>query len=263
LANQEKGKFKYYSYYLREARQAGTPYQYLFMFAGWELRKIAATVYSKRLNEHDKIPYLKLIEKLNTLSNHDIPNFISFNYDTLLEQALENIYYPALDPEEVGKYPVLKPHGSVNWIHTNNKPISSRRTPLPIDEIGFLEGVLHQHSIIGLSFNKIEFDMDKQLELGASEVGNLYGNRILNEFDRMLREADQIIIIGYSFPFADTHIRNAIHKSRPINLKKVILIDKKSGNNVEKSMSAISSLLKVPADKIDVYDDGVENWINI
>jgi len=262
LANHDKGKFKYYSYYLRESPQARTPYQYLFMFAGWELRKIAAKVYSKTLNEHEKISYLKLKEKIISLSYQDIPNFISFNYDTLLEQALENIYYLALDPKEVGKYPVLKPHGSVNWIHTNNKRISSQRTPLPIDEIGFLEGVLHQHSIIGLVFNKIEFDMDKQLELGASEVANLYGNRILNEFERMLRETEQVIIIGYSFPFADAHVRNSILRSRPINLKKVILIDKKAGNNIEKSMSAISSLLKVPSNNIDVYDDGVENWIN-
>lgn len=65
---------------------------------------------------------------------------------------------------------------------------------------------MHQHSIIILVFSKIEFDLDKQLELGASEVANLYGNRILNELDRMLREAEQVIIKGFSFPFADANL---------------------------------------------------------
>jgi len=51
-------------------------------------------------------------------------------------------------------------------------------------------------------------------------------------------------------------------KSHPTNLNKVILIDKRSGNNIEKSIAAVTSLLRTSTDKIEVYDKGVENWIN-
>lgn len=263
LAKQEKDRFKYYSYYLHDAPQSQTPYKYLFMFAGWELRKIVAKVYSKKLDEHEKILYFKLKDKIITLSNCDIPKFISFNYDTLLEQALGNYYYLAVDYEEEGNYPVLKPHGSVNWIHTASKSIVSKKKPIPINEVGFLEGVLNQHSIVGLVSDKIEFDIDKQFELNAREVANLYGNKIIEKFCHLLSETEQLIIIGYSFPFTDTHVRNTILKSHPANLRKVVLIDKKSGNNIEKSRDAVISLVKTSADKVDVYDNGIENWINI
>jgi len=31
---------------------------------------------------------------------------------------------------------------------------------------------------------------------------------------------------------------------------------------IEKSISAINSLFKIPTDKIDIFDGGIEKWIN-
>ena len=262
LAKREIEKFKYYSYYLYDDPQSKTPYEYLFMFAGWELRKIAAKIYSKGLNEHEKTSYLNLKDKIIGLSNSDIPKFISFNYDTLLEQALENYYYLALDQEDLGSFPVLKPHGSVNWLHSVGTSIVSEKEPIPIDKVGFNEGAFHQHSIVGLVSNKIEFDFRKQFDLNSGEVATLYAYRIIPVFESLLREAEQLIIIGYGFPFTDAHIRSTMIKSHPTNLNKVILIDKRSGNNIEKSIAAVTSLLRTSTEKIEVFDKGVENWIN-
>lgn len=176
---------------------------------------------------------------------------------------MENYYYLALNQEEVGSFPVLKPHGSVNWLHSVRRSIVSEKEPIPIDKVGFNEGALYQHSIVGLVSNKIEFDFHKQFDLNSGEVSNLYADRIISEFERLLREAEQLIIIAYGFPFTDAHIRNTMIKSHLTNLNKVILIDKRSGNNIEKSIAAVNSLLRTSTDKIEVYDEGVENWINI
>jgi hypothetical protein len=262
LAQGEKSRFKYYSAFLYYSHKAYTPYQYLFMFAGWELRKLTAKTYSKLLNEEEKELYHKLRDKIIALSNQSVPSYISFNYDTLLEQALGNYYYLALDDKIEGNYPILKPHGSVNWLHTAYESITSEKEPIPIDRIGFDNGILYQHSIVGLVANKIEFDSQKQFKLHSGEVANLYADRIISEFKLLLREAEQLIIIGYSFPFTDTHVRNIFIESHPTNLKKIILVDKLAKNNIEKSISAIIGLLKISSDKIAVYDNGVENWIN-
>ena len=262
FAEQEDKKYKYYSYYQHDATKSFTPYEYLFLFAGWELRKIVAEEYSKILNESEKELYIKLKDKISSLANNDTANFISFNYDTLLEQVLENYYYLAIETKNENSYPVLKPHGSVNWLHTVGDKIVSESEPIPIDKIGFLDGLLHQHSIVGLVANKIEFNLYKQFELNSGEVGNLYANKIVSEFQRLLNESEKIIIIGYSFPFTDAHVRNAILQSRPINLQNVIVVDKKVEGYMDKIKSIVSRLLKINKDKIFTYGDGVENWIN-
>jgi len=262
FAEQEDKKQKYYSYYLHDASKSFTAYEYLFLFAGWELRKIAAAEYSKILNESEKALYNKLKDKILSLTNNDIASFISFNYDTLLEQVLGNYSYLALDTIKENSYQVLKPHGSVNWLHIVGERIFSKSDPIPIDEIGFLDGLLHQHSIVGLVANKIEFNLHKQFELRSGEVGNLYADKTISEFQRLLNKSERIIIIGYSFPFTDSHIRNAILKSQPINLKGVVVVDKTDKGGTEKIKSIVSRLLKIEKDKINIYGDGVENWIN-
>ena len=226
------------------------------------MRKIAVAEYSKILNETEKALYNQLKDNISSLTNNDIANFVSFNYDTLLEQVLENYSYLALDTIKKNSYPVLKPHGSVNWLHIVGEKIVSKCDPIPIDEIGFLDGLLHQHSIIGLVANKIEFNLHKQFELSSGEVGNLYADRTISEFQRLLKESERIIIIGYSFPFTDSHIRNTILNSQPINLKDVIVVDKTDKGDMEKIKSIVSRLFKIEKDKIDIYGDGVENWIN-
>ncbi|MCU1615827.1 MAG: hypothetical protein JWO98_3367 [Frankiales bacterium] len=64
---------------------------------------------------------LTLVTRLHDLSvSHGIRVcFISFNYDTLLEKAIEDRfghYFQSLDDYLSAPFPVYKPHGSTNWI---------------------------------------------------------------------------------------------------------------------------------------------------
>ena len=59
---------------------------------------------------------------------------VSFNYDTLLEEALDStlgIRFDSMGDYVTGNYKVIKPHGSINWWHRVDSPQFPSPTSIP------------------------------------------------------------------------------------------------------------------------------------
>jgi len=236
------------------------------MFAGWQLRKYVASVYSVTASDAIQESYRRLIKQLRKTTGGDELVFISFNYDTLLEQSLSSYHYYGLNDCEPrsNTFNIIKPHGSVNWLHVVNKSISQQKHPIPISQIGYKEnGELHQHAIVGLVANKIEYDKDKQAD---TCVKSLYVDRLLPLMTKELSEAHSIVVIGYSFPLVDGHIRNALKNSNPNKFNRLIIIDKdQSETNMKFMWDRLQLLLEVGYDRThssDFWNQGIESWID-
>ncbi len=137
------------------------------------------------------------------VSNDAKNTVITFNYDTLLEDSLKAIgrefsyIYDKLD----NRICILKPHGSLAWEDSagNDKYESSKLNKNPL--------------IIPPTWNKsMLFEFEK-----------IWKNCI-----EALRDSTRIIIIGYSFPRTDAHIRYLLSCGlmENISLRKIIVVDK-------------------------------------
>jgi hypothetical protein len=259
LAESESGDYKYYSHYYYKMPLSLSPYQFLFLFAGWELKKLVAKVYSKLASQNILKKYELLIKKIRKISDDSKQTFVSFNYDTLLEQSLGQFNYVGLNNPKQDVFNILKPHGSVNWVDDGNS-ISELPEPLAIEEIGFHENKLRQHSIVGLVSKKSEFDVDFQKSLNSDVVGCLYGNKITSYLMKSINSAEQLIVIGYSFPFTDGHIRKAFMESKPKSLKKVSLITNDS-DEATRISRIVCELFNVQEKNVISYCDGIERWV--
>jgi hypothetical protein len=63
---------------------------------------------------------------------------VSFNYDTLLEEALDStlgIRFDSMGDYVTGNYKVIKPHGSINWWHSVDSPKFPSPTSIPEDRV--------------------------------------------------------------------------------------------------------------------------------
>lgn len=266
LAQKENDKtYKYFWEYFNQDTQPRSPYEYFFMFAGWQLRKYVASVYSATASDAIRLQYGRLIKQLKKIVGGDEMVFISFNYDTFLEQSVSSYHYYGLDDLELrpNALNIIKPHGSVNWLHVVNKSISQQKHPIPISDIGYKNGELHQHAIVGLVANKIEYDKDKQDD---ACVKKLYVDRLLPLMTKELSEANCIVVIGYSFPLVDGHIRNALKNSSPKNLGRLLIIDKDQPDlNRDFNWERLNLLLGVGYGRTyqsEFWNHGVESWVD-
>ena len=253
-------EFKYYSEYLYRDQISRTPNEYFFMFAGWELRKIVVKKFSAILSETSRAKYEKLIRKIRGLAEGELIDLISFNYDTLLEQVLENwcyVGFPSVGSirNNKDKNCVIKPHGSVNWLHTSSEKIEPVHDPIPLDKIGYKNGKLIQHSIIGLVGNKFRHRDD-------DNVVYITYMKIMDSLEYAVSQAEQIIIIGYSFPLTDGHIKSVFIKGRPQKLKHIHVITKAQNNSeLELLTEKISQLFQINRSLVEPYSKGVEQWV--
>ena len=257
---EENLPFKYYSEFLFKDFVSRSPYEYFFEFAAWELKKVACAQFSVAGNDGIRYKYKALRSKIEKIKSSRKLSYISFNYDTLLEQVLDNWFYEGLpNANGDGKINVLKPHGSVNWLHIKDggqSTITPQDTPVTLDKTGYKDNRLYQPSIVGLVANKVEFKRHNTIE------GNVYGQNICSGMSAAICEAEQLIIIGYSFPITDGYVKEVFVKRRPQNLKEIHLVTKrqKSGD-VELLIEKTHRLFGVSKNCIKSYDSGVENWI--
>ncbi len=203
----------------------------------------------------------------------DGDTFIVFNYDVLLEQALWKVgKWSPLDGYTVGKVigaetnslsqnestnlkrkskcTILKMHGSVNWLQ---KSTTFRLLDLEItlrDETGdcYLESLtLSGKGAVWQDREMILPSYIKYYEFKES------GILIKNAIDA-LTSADEVYIIGYSFPPADS-ISHMLLSS--INAKaKIYLICKDSGSNVKRMLKGLG----VPS--VLNLGKAFEDWVN-
>lgn len=209
LADAEQSlKVKYYGWY-RDSHLRFSPAKYLFMFAGWDLRNLVADTY--RNARMDQQIYQHLYTKL---PNKDI-TVVSLNYDLIAENALKRPWFYAViqEPERKDAVKVLKPHGSVNWIHAIplDEPADRifREEQPPAPRFGFTDDLFRQPSVIGLVRTKREFGPDEQ----SLAVRYVYG-AILHELGGVIARATHILVVGCSFAPGDQHIQATFNSAR-------------------------------------------------
>lgn len=139
---------------------------------------------------------------------------ISLNYDTLIEKAC------ALNKKEISylydpsKISVLKLHGSLNWLYKANVAQQNEGFKEIFSEL--------EDAYINKRYKYVGGDLretDKNVELPYSPIINpIYDkrpdtkilNRIWGDINTVLKQTDELIIIGFSIPLADMHIRRIL-----------------------------------------------------
>lgn len=251
---------KYYSVYQYQDPTNRTPYQYLFMFAGWELKKIIYKTYTQILKEEQKKLYEKLIEFC--VRESDCVEIISFNYDTLIEQALERYHYEVIDNPKKDGIKIIKPHGSVNWLQIDkpsnqSQNIISCDKPLDLIHMGYKETGFFQPALVGLIDRKPEYEIDRGIykSLGIA-------------IEHSLMDADRVVVVGYSFPSGDRHIKGILkeakvqmkfHNKPPLKrITAVCYLDELSKKDMEEDLVR---LFYVDKNNIDVIPQKWQEWI--
>ena len=179
------------------------------MFAGWELRNLITERFSDAridLHIHQHL-YGKLSNKSITV--------VSLNYDLMAEKALppDSWFYARIDPRGEDAVNVLKPHGSVNWIH--EIPLDGgtdkifRSEIRPTGGFGFADRLFRQPSIVGLVRAKREFGPNEE----SFAVRYIYGG-ILHDLGDVIAKATHILVVGCSFAPGDQHIQAVLSSSR-------------------------------------------------
>jgi len=276
LADKENNSKKYYyRYYLEHplilSDGNATIEQMLFLFAGWEIRRLILDSYNIELSNGSRVKYEKLMDKLRADKQNTY--FISFNYDTLIEQTLKwDCYYLGLGDwnQNNGKgYPIVKPHGSLNWLQLGNKRIGLNYKPyIQEEDIGFdKNGDFQQHSIIGLVDKKKEYSLAEN----PGVVKMLYQEGVKPQLEKIFNEVDRFIILGYSLPFGDNHIINILQKinekrkSSNRYIREIKWVDwfnsdkkKKEFENKIKYYFPVGNHTKVH----ELYFNGIERWID-
>jgi hypothetical protein len=137
---------------------------------------------------------------------------ISFNYDTLLDKALCEVYgselYGSLD--NYIKYRYIKPHGSVNWFVGLDMATPSNETPLIVDAISRAMFDSSKLSTTLQVYNPSDTVLDTTVLRNMVSplllmplTSKLYGHfndfyiRMLTEGKELLSKATEIYLIGY------------------------------------------------------------------
>ncbi len=216
---------------------------------GRQFRSLIYDIYSpyERPN-NDENNFLRLDKLLHNNSNLNFIGYITFNYDGYLEDALthdfthegpkfkyidRNSYTEDEDPSAIpkglshGGIPIVKLHGSLNWKEKRkgdfykidfHLPYSkeSQIQPKYVDDYNW-----EQPAIIPPTIFKQEINDDSRIEHNLTQT-------ILQQWRTaitMLRLADKIIFVGYSFPVSDFHSKRIFQIANMIrtneDLKKV------------------------------------------
>ena len=96
------------------------------LLAGWDLRCLLSDVFGGVQRPLDENPYTQLMATYG-ISQDSNTTFISLNYDTVLECALDNVpwhymHIASAVTSDVSGIRILKPHGSLNWLFKGNDP---------------------------------------------------------------------------------------------------------------------------------------------
>jgi hypothetical protein len=150
-------------------------------------------------------------------------SFVSFNYDLLLEEAIERVFgetvaYPGLrllgTPRETA-YKVYKPHGSINWFPVSNIVVSAdgRRPERPsklvqvaddvvvIDTHNEYDKLPRNHCILELKAPRLPAPLIAVYCEGKPPVRNpLCFEEVRAQAHETLSRADEVLIIGVHPP---------------------------------------------------------------
>lgn len=163
-----------------------------------------------RINAHES--YYKFIELFEVLDNSAI---LTFNYDLGLDVALtdKQIDYSYYLNEEDNEFPLLKLHGSLNWFNTTDNNVKS----IQIKELLKKVRPSHDQKTIPLdfvdykrSFDSIKIKEEVPFIIPPTWNKTMFHSQISSVWQaaaRCLRTAQNIYVIGYSFPQTDMFFR--------------------------------------------------------
>jgi len=154
-----------------------------------------------------------LLGNWNNKANYNDNSFISFNYDLLVENALNSLSIPytygfsVKQEKEFNHVEVLKLHGSLNWSR------SSRSNNYTI----------HQ------SYDDLQKN-DLTPELIPPTWRKLFTGQLRQVWDRSLKSienATRIIVIGFSMPETDSHFKYLIAAGlqNNISLREIVFVN--------------------------------------
>lgn len=175
-----------------------------------------ATIFTDVIPPDDRNVYKELMKR-HGLKLDQTTAFISLNYDTVLERALQKVepdgwYYPQIETttrRHDGGVRVLKPHGSLNWRFLGNCPsieIDTNYDLEPVQNKSYGANCFTQALIIAPTQLKQELNDPKSQ---SPEMTDFLG-RIWLDCRDVLTSAKRLFFIGYSFPPTDHPVRTLL-----------------------------------------------------
>lgn len=266
-----------YFLYQRESLSSFYSNSYIFSLKEYLIKLIHYVVnYKTNVPSNCYLEFWNQVKK----TNKNI-SFITLNYDTLLEQAFNNLYkknnyidycthfmnYEYIDkllnyhfwinPREPLPYKnentphlfkIIKIHGSLNWKYCN---CCNQVLLTPWDR----KIDLMKNKFLGYTYpdnKEYEFlcpidDTEFQtLIMPPTFVKNLDQpvlSQLRNEAAREIRAAKKLIIIGYSMSYADIHIKALLKKNLNPNTE-IIVVNPKENSQVMQKFNSLSDNIK-------------------
>jgi hypothetical protein len=186
---------------------------------------VLADAIRRRVPQAPEVHY-KLVENLRDGGRLQHTSFLSTNYDTLIDVALEDRAIPPVDrrpgrvvdygfsdllprslfpDRETRSFPIYKVHGSLNWLYcpvctdlvvTSGPDIITRLVRDPATARCTRCETMREPVIVPPTYYK--------------DISNVYLAIVWNRAARELRECGHLVVCGYSLPDADMHIRYLI-----------------------------------------------------
>jgi hypothetical protein len=214
---------------------------------GQEMRShllyLIAVVLDQSLRRNSEY-HIMLIKKLKNLGWMDNTNFVSINYDLLIDNALRQEMSAEPDytvsfrfqPGEITadssqcRTKLLKIHGSLNWLYC---PTCNALDCFPGEKI-----------VAEIARNPMRITCEVCTEPRVpliipptffKVISNFYLQQVWKSSEEMLREAQHVIFCGYSFPDADLHFKYLLKRAeinRPGNPPEVFVVNEHSGKDM-------------------------------
>lgn len=197
--------------------QEAIPAQQAWSDGSPQMKKALLQVYGKRCD--DMAEQLRLTDDYtlgrllkNELTQGDI--LISFNYDTIIERLARKFGHAIQSVDATNKtkgITLAKPHGSTSWTLDRsvcpNRVSASRNGDVLLDSLSHAD-VDHNREplLLGAVPIKSELIREVQVVCMASEVFDAI-SRQWKAVIEAIRDADVVIVVGYSFPREDQYGR--------------------------------------------------------
>lgn len=252
---------------------------------GRHLKQICYRIYGKPSLNSERDHYWELHRLLTAQDVGHRVEYVTFNYDTCLERSLyaHDIrlqYVTDYDVPNVGfllrdRVHVAKLHGSINWTFNALKvkpvEIPSIRYGQQRDESAFWavepqyptrmnrQARIREPLIIPPTWFKNEINDDARAEERITQL-ILHQWRVALD---MLRRADLVIVVGYSFPPTDFHVqrlfRLAVMSRSNTNPLKFLYCIKANNEEEERRAEERVSFLKIDRENVRVEFNGFGN----
>lgn len=188
------------------------------------------------------------------LKNSTNVNFITLNYDMIIERCFWDVFSNAFTLDQFYRYPIMeigarefnpyihnnddhtfekipaiiKLHGSANWFWED---VSAS------DQIYYTEGnegKEKQALLSGLTPYIVPPVLDKSAFYKHNAIRYLWGQAF-----KLLRNADEIYIIGFSFPQTDISVKHLFQAALKHSKAKIYVINKAEKNDLEKNYGLV------------------------